>query len=145
MTRLPHPQYWVYEKRPVVLLMSPGGGLDCLAADPRTGAFVREMRYIAEINFNHSAEFDQVPFDEFVTAVEMYRAHWRLGEGTVKVLYETMAGIEENMRAQGRWRLTPEEKALLASLSKRTHPMFEEYLRERGLAGTPRSTQARVP
>ncbi|MFD0902523.1 hypothetical protein [Actinomadura sediminis] len=103
------------------------------------------MRYIAEINFNHSAEFDQVPFDEFVTAVEMYRAHWRLGEGTVKVLYETMAGIEENMRAQGRWRLTPEEKALLASLSKRTHPMFEEYLRERGLAGTPRSAQARVP
>ncbi|MBE1533361.1 hypothetical protein [Actinomadura algeriensis] len=100
------------------------------------------MRYIAEINFNHSAEFDEVSFDEFITAVERYRARWKLGEGTVKVLYETMYGIEENRRDQGRWRLSPDEKALLTSLSKRTHPMFEEYLREQGLTGTPQPNPA---
>ncbi|OLT29521.1 hypothetical protein BJF79_40755, partial [Actinomadura sp. CNU-125] len=115
--------------------------MDCLAVNPRTGAFVREMRYIAEINFNHDADFDEVSFEEFITAVERYRAQWGLGEGTVKVLYETMYGIEENARAQSR-RPSPEEKALLASLSKRTHPMFEEHLREQGLTGTPQPNPA---
>ena len=34
-------------------------------------------------------------------------------------------------------RLSAEERALIRSISKRTHPLFEEYLGGRGLAGTP--------
>lgn len=133
-----YPRYFVYEERPVVFIETPGGGLDCLACDPRAGDFRREMYYVAEIDFNHGADWDEVSYEAFIPAVEMYRARKGLGEGAVKALYDTMRGLEETAREEGRWRLNPQEEALVRSLGKRTHPLFEEYLRERGLTGTPR-------
>ncbi|MFG2084964.1 MULTISPECIES: hypothetical protein [unclassified Spirillospora] len=141
LVRKTYPRYFVYNERPVVLLETPGGGLDCLAADPRGGAFVRAMRYIGELDFNRDADIDELPYEEFVTAVEMYRARKGLGEGTVKALYETMRGLEETALEGGR-RLTLEEQALIRSLSKRTNPLFDESLRERGLTGTPQPSPA---
>ncbi|TDE18829.1 hypothetical protein [Actinomadura sp. 6K520] len=139
LVRKTYPRYFVYNERPVVLLETPGGGLDCLAADPRTGAFVRAMRYIGELDFNRDADIDELSFEEFVTAVEMYRARKGLGEGTVKALYETMQGLEETAQEDGR-RPTPEEEALIRSLSTRTSPLFDGALRERGLTPTPQPT-----
>lgn len=134
-----YPRYFTYNERPVVLLETPGGGLDCLATDPRTGAFVRAMRYIGELDFNRDADIEELSFEEFVTAVEMYRARKGLGEGTVSALYETMQGLEETAEKERR-RLTPEEEALLRSLSMRTNPLFDEHLREQGLTPTPQPT-----
>src|SRR5690606_37811782 len=134
-----YPRYFTYNERPVVLLETPGGGLDCLATDPRTGAFVRAMRYIGELDFNRDADIEELSFEEFVRAVEMYRARKRLGEGTVSALYETMQGLEETAEKERR-RLTPQEEALLRSLSMRTHPLFDEHLREQGLTPTPQPT-----
>lgn len=91
LVRKTYPRYFVYDERPVVVLETPGAGLDCLAVDPRGGAFVRAMRYIGELDFNRDADIDEVPFEEFVTAVEMYRARKGLGEGAVKALYASSA------------------------------------------------------
>ncbi|MBD2900353.1 hypothetical protein amrb99_93570 [Actinomadura sp. RB99] len=134
--RKTYPRYFTYNERPVVFVEPPGGGLYCVAADPRTGGFVRAMRYIAEIDFNHDADVEQLAYEEFIPAVEMFRARNRLGEGAVKALYETMAGLEETAE-QERRPPSAEEKALIRSLSKRTHPLFEEQLREQGRDGTP--------
>lgn len=142
LVRRTYPRYFVYDERPVVLLETPDGGLDCLAADPRSGAFVRAMRYIGELDFNRDADIDELPFEEFVDAVEMYRARKGLGEGTVKELYDTIRGIDQTAREDGDRRLSAEERALIRSLSKRTNPLFEESLRERGLTGTPQPSPA---
>lgn len=136
-----YPEYWVYNDRPVVLIKPPGGGLDCLAVDPGTGGFVREMRYIADIDHNHDADIEKVSFDDFITAVETYRARNMTGKGTLKALYETMHGLEVTAYEQGR-KLADGEEALIRSLSKKTHPLFEEYLREQGLTGTPQPKPA---
>ncbi|GAA2161674.1 hypothetical protein [Actinomadura napierensis] len=133
--RKTYPRYFTYNERPVVFVETPGGGMECVAAD-RTGGFVRAMRYIAEIDFNHDADIERLSFEDFVPAVEMYRARRGLGEGAVKALYETMDGLEKTAEEQRR-PLAAEEKALIRSLSKRTHPLFEEYLKEQGRGGTP--------
>ncbi|GAA4234955.1 hypothetical protein GCM10022254_41060 [Actinomadura meridiana] len=137
LVRKTYPRYFVYDERPVVLVKVPGGGLDCVAADPRTGAFVRAMRYIGELDLNKSADIDELSFAEFVEAVELFRAHKGLGDGAVAALYETMRGLEQAASEDGRRRLSAEERALIRSLSARTNPLFDEALRERGLAGTP--------
>ncbi|XRQ10850.1 hypothetical protein ACN3XK_08130 [Actinomadura welshii] len=143
LVRKTYPRYFVYNERPVVLLETPGGGLDCVAADPRSGAFVRAMRYIGELDFNRDADIDELPFEEFVAALEMYRAQKKLGDGTVAALYETMRGLEEVAQGEGR-RLSPDEEALIRSLSTRTNPLFDEALRERGLTATPRPVPAEM-
>jgi hypothetical protein len=130
------PQYFVYERRPVAFVGTPGGGLTCLALNTYGGEFRRELRYLGMIPYNFGADFEEVSFEEFVVAVERSRARNRLGEGTVKALYETMDGLERTADDEGR-RLTAEEEALIVSLSRRTHPLFEAYLSERGLTGTP--------
>lgn len=132
-----YPQYFTYDERPVVLLETANRGLLCLAADFRSGAFVAAMRYIGELDFNRSAEIEELSFEEFVDAVEMFRARKGMGEGTVKALYETMHGLEETARQEGHRQLSPQERALIRSLSKRTNPLFDEALRERGLTPTP--------
>ncbi|MBO2460222.1 hypothetical protein [Actinomadura violacea] len=134
--RTTRPRYFTYDDRPVVFVEPPGGGLVCVACTPRRGDFVREMRYFSEINFNHDADIEELAFEDFVPAVEMFRARNGLGEGALKALYETMDGLEKTAE-QERRPLGAEERALIRSLSKRTHPLFEEHLSGRGLAGTP--------
>ncbi|GAA0225794.1 hypothetical protein GCM10009527_022740 [Actinomadura nitritigenes] len=134
--RKTRPRYFTYNERPVVFVEPPGGGLDCVACTPWAGDFVRETRYFSEINFNRDADIEELPYEDFVPAVEIFRARNGLGEGAVKALYETMDGLEKTAE-QERRPLSAEERALIRSISKRTHPLFEEYLGGRGLAGTP--------
>jgi len=47
-----------------------------------------------------------------------------------------MDGLEKTAEEERR-PLSAEERALIRSLSKRTHPLFEEYLSGQGRAGTP--------
>ncbi|WP_262402797.1 hypothetical protein, partial [Actinomadura sp. CNU-125] len=80
-------------------------------------------------------------FDDFTTALEIHRARNRVGKGSLKTLYEIMHGLEITAYKQGRI-LTPGEESLIRSLGERTHPMFEEYLRDQGLTGTPQPNPA---
>jgi hypothetical protein len=92
--RKTYPRYFTYDERPVAFGESPGGGLYSVAADPYTGGFVRAMRYLADIDFDHDADIEQLAYEDFVPAVEAYRARNRLGEGTLQPLYEIMDGLE---------------------------------------------------
>jgi hypothetical protein len=130
------PQYYVYEGRPVVFTEPPGGGLDCLALSPRTGEFARDMSYVRKIRYGTDADIETVTRDEFVQRVEEYRARRLKGEGAVYALYETINGLEDTARAEGR-DLTPEEAALLHTLRERTHALFEADLRAQGHGFTP--------
>ncbi|WP_395103431.1 hypothetical protein [Actinomadura sp. SCN-SB] len=125
------PQYYVYEGRPVVFVGPPGGGLDCLAVSPQTGEFLRDMSYVRKIRYGTQADIETLTRDEFVQRVEEYRARHVKGEGPVHALYETINGLEDTARAEGR-DLTAEEAALVRTLRERTHGLFEAELRARG-------------
>jgi len=51
-------------------------------------------------------------------------------------LYETIDAVEQNARDERR-SLTPEEEALIHALRVRTHKLFEDELRAKGLRGIP--------
>ncbi|WP_051712948.1 hypothetical protein [Spirillospora albida] len=132
-----YPEYYTYDEKPVVLLEPPDGGLIALAVNPWRGDFERAMRYTADLLFNRDADIEELSFEEFVTAVELYRARCNLGEGPVAAIYETIRGLIAAAEDQDRWELNAEEKALVRELSKRTNPLFDAALREQGLTPTP--------
>jgi hypothetical protein len=133
------PQYYVYEGRPVIFVRPPGGGLDCLALSPRTGAFERDMSYVRKIRYGTDADIETVTRAEFVQRVEEYRARRLKGDGAVHALYETINGLEDTARAEGR-DLTAEEAALVHTLRERTHELFEADLRAQGRGYLPPNT-----
>jgi hypothetical protein len=130
------PEYYLYEEWPVVFVEPPGGGLDCLAMNADTGEFQREMRYYRDIRTRLDANVDRVSRDEFVQWVERQRGKHVRGEGPVFALYETIRAVEDTARDEGRT-LTDEERALIHTLRRRTHEMFEAAIRERGGTGVP--------
>ncbi|MBX6767916.1 MAG: hypothetical protein IRY90_12320 [Actinomadura rubrobrunea] len=131
-----YPQYYFYERWPVVFVRTPEGGLDCLALSPETGEFERDMSYYRKIRFGTTADIDTVTRDEFIQMVEALRGKRLKGEGPVFALYETIRAIGQNARDERR-SLTPEEKALIHSLRVRTHKLFEAELRAQGRRGMP--------
>jgi hypothetical protein len=68
---------------------------------------------------------------DFVDAVEAERGARLTGDGPVFALYETVNAILDAAQAQDRV-ATPEERALIRGLRRRTYRMFEEELRRRG-------------
>ncbi|WP_280482531.1 hypothetical protein [Nocardia cyriacigeorgica] len=62
---------------------------------------------------------------EFIRAVEEARMEHLRGSGAVFALYETISAIFEQRRAERR-HMTPEERALVASLFRRTYKMWED-------------------
>lgn len=134
-----YPQYYFYEERPVVLVQTEDGSLDCQVLDYKSGEFRREMRYYFDILFKFEANSERVTRDEFIQWTERQRAHFVKGEGPVFALYGTVDAVKENAVAEGR-HLTDEERALIHTLRERTHEMFEEMLRESGRNGMPPGT-----
>jgi len=126
-----YPQYYVYEGRPVVFVEPEGGGLDCLVLSRETGEFVRDMSYVRKIRNGTHADIETLPHAEFVQRVEACRGRTLHGDGTVFALYETVNGLEDAAKAEGR-ALTDEEAALVRTLRVRTHGLFEDALRADG-------------
>ncbi|GLW65277.1 hypothetical protein Arub01_35210 [Actinomadura rubrobrunea] len=131
-----YPQYYFYERWPVVFVRTPEGGLECLALSPKTGGFERDMSYYRKILFGTTADIDTVTRDEFIQRVEALRRKRLKGEGPVFALYETIKAMQQKILGAGR-RITPEEKALIHALQVRTHKLFEAELRAQGLRGMP--------
>ena len=74
------PRYCIVGKRPVKLVETPDGGMDCLAYDWSTGAFVRNMDYLTRATLPDE-EVDVVTPDEFDEAVAALRAERSRGGG----------------------------------------------------------------
>lgn len=131
-----YPQYYTYERRPVIFTETSDGGLAIWALSGHTGEFELNRNYLEKIWFGTTADIETVTRDEFIQLVEEYRARRLKGEGPVFALYETINGLEDAARAERR-DLTPEEQALVKTLRLRAHALFEEELRAQGLQGTP--------
>jgi hypothetical protein len=66
------PRYCIVGLRPVKLIETEEGGMDCLAYDWDTGAFVRNMDYLTRASLPDS-EVDVVTADAFDEAVAKLR------------------------------------------------------------------------
>jgi hypothetical protein len=121
--------------RPVVLVETPDGGLDCLGLRFRTGEFDRMMECYEELDSINSW-VKKLSREEFIQRVEACRGEFLKGDGPVYTLYEMINGLIEVPREQGQ-PLSGESKALVRSLRMKTHDLFEADLLARGLTGTP--------
>ncbi|MEQ9318115.1 MAG: hypothetical protein RIF41_03110 [Polyangiaceae bacterium] len=74
------PRYCIVGKRPVKLVETADGGMDCLAYDWDTGAFQRNMDYLTRATLP-DGEVDVVTADEFDEAVATLRAERSRGDG----------------------------------------------------------------
>lgn len=64
------PRYFVVGERPVKFVATADGGQDVLAFDWRTGAFVREMRYLSKCSLG-GGDVDEVTEAEFEAKVAL--------------------------------------------------------------------------
>ncbi|MFD0902526.1 hypothetical protein [Actinomadura sediminis] len=131
-----YPQYYIYERRPVVFVEAPDGGLRIWALSSKTGEFRLDKSYLEKIWFGTTADVDAVSRPEFVQRVEEYRGRRVHGGGPVYALYETINSLEDTSRAEAR-DLSPEERVLIHTLRLRTHELFEKRLRAEGRQGLP--------
>lgn len=74
------PRFCIVGRRPVKLVETPDGGMDCLAYDWDTGALVRDMSYLTRASLPDE-EVDVVSADEFDEAVANLRAERSRGDG----------------------------------------------------------------
>lgn len=77
--------------------------------------------------------------DEFIDQTERIREDYLRGDGPIFALYETIDGLYEQRKREGR-RFTPEERALIRKLRRQTFTMWEEEFARRA-AGEPPSFQ----
>lgn len=135
MPSLEYPKYFIYNDRPVVHIKTADGGMDCLGMRYSTGEFDRMMEY-ADGRDNRDAWVSEVSRDEFIQCIEATRAEYLKGDGPVFTLYEMIDGLIEVPREQGQ-RISEESLALIRSLRKKTHELFEADLLAQGRTGTP--------
>lgn len=62
------PRYFLVGDRPVQFVATADGGLDVLALDWATGAFVRDMGYLSRCHLG-GGEVDEVDAEEFAAKV----------------------------------------------------------------------------
>jgi hypothetical protein len=77
----------------------------------RTGEFTETTAIIDDVLFAQGGEISAV--DEAVFIDEIERAHYLRGDGPIFALYETIAGLQEQAKREGRL-LSPEERADVA-------------------------------
>ncbi|RZQ65026.1 hypothetical protein [Amycolatopsis suaedae] len=142
MAQLPVPLYFEYYKRTYRIDRTPDGGLTGYLYNRSTGGFDRRADLIQKVLFATSnPEISRLDEDEFIDETERIRAHYLHGDGPIFALYETIDGLYDQAKSEGR-RLDPEEGALVDSLRKRTFRMWEEEF-ARQAAGEPPSFEYR--
>ncbi|WP_229372538.1 hypothetical protein [Umezawaea beigongshangensis] len=101
-----------------------------------TGEFEPNNRPIPEIlGATSTSEISSLNEEEFVWTTEEIRGELR-GDGPVFALYETIDAMYEQKEREGRKAFTPEERALIRSIRRRTFRMWEEEAARRA-AGEP--------
>lgn len=71
------PRYFLVGDRPVKAVATPEGGLDLLAWEWKTGAFVREMWYLTRVMMGTDPEVDEIDAAAFDAQCARLRARLR--------------------------------------------------------------------
>jgi hypothetical protein len=131
------PAYFVYYNKTYRIDATPEGGLTGHLLDLETGEFVRAPELIDEVTFNRKPEIRTVDEARFIDETEQARSYYLRGDGPVFALYDTINGLYDQAKAEGR-RISAEEKALAKSLRRKTYQLWEDELARRA-AGAPPS------
>ncbi|MBF6437073.1 hypothetical protein [Nocardia cyriacigeorgica] len=122
------PRFFRYFARSVRLEKTPDGRDVGIILNNRTGRFEEAPFEIVEAILGARTESDISVLrseDDFIRATEEARRDYLRGEGPIFALYDTISAIFAQRREEQR-RLTPEERALIATLYKRTFKMWED-------------------
>ncbi|NEW41904.1 hypothetical protein GV794_18210 [Nocardia cyriacigeorgica] len=126
------PSYYQYFDRPIKVETTPNGRDIGSILNNRTGRFESAPFEITEAVLGVRTESHIRKFRserEFIRATEEARMENLRGSGPIFALYETITAIFDQRRAEKR-HLTPEERALVASLFQRTYTMWaDEFAR----------------
>lgn len=128
------PSFYRYFGTPVKLVDAPEGGIRGWQLSMDHGGWNEANDIIDEILFAVGGEIYKLSRQDFVQAVETYRAHYLSGDGPVFALYETVNAIIDAEEREHR-HLTDVELALVRGIRRRTFVMFEEQLRRQGDPG----------
>jgi len=131
------PSYFVYYNRTYRIDSTPDGGLTGYLLDLETGEFEQTAEPIDDVLFNRKPEIRSVDEARFIDETEQARSYYLRGDGPVFALYDTINGLYDQAKAEGR-RISAEEKALIKSLRHKTYQLWEDELARRA-AGEPPS------
>ncbi len=125
------PAYFSYYQRPVKFLATPDGGMAAYRLSWQDGGWEPADDIANEVIGAVGGEISELDRDRFIDLTERNRAELLRGDGPVYALYETVNAMVTDARNSGRV-LTPEEKALVRGVRRRTYAMFEAELARRG-------------
>ncbi|MDT7724707.1 MAG: hypothetical protein QOI21_1283 [Actinomycetota bacterium] len=134
------PSYFTYYNKTYRIDATPEGGLTGHLLDLETGEFKENNRLIDTVLFNRAGEIDAVDEAEFIDATERERARYLRGDGPIFALYDTIKGLYDQAKSEGR-RVTKDELALIKSLRRKTYQLWEDELARRA-AGEPPTFRA---
>ncbi|WP_433666924.1 hypothetical protein ACQP06_25250 [Nocardia sp. CA-136227] len=140
-------EYWEYLNRPYRLEKSER--LDATSGrigyfiDRRSGEYVEDNTPINSILWPDPKtdgfwrEHDSFRRDRkwYIDAVEHERMQYLRGEGAIFALYEMIEATRDQARSRGK--MTPEERALIYSLTNKTFDMWEEEITHRAAGESP--------
>lgn len=128
------PYYGTSGRVPFKIVETPSGGMMAWWFDRDTGGWKPANDRIDKVLFAVGGEDGPLTREEFVQETEMWRAHYKRGDGPIKALYDTVNAILEKAEEEDR-DLTDEELALVKSIRRKTFIMFEEKLQREGNPG----------
>jgi hypothetical protein len=131
----PMPRYYKYYNRTYKLDRLPNGNIAGFLLNLHTGAFEENNDHIFEVRFDNAPEIRSLDEARFIEETERERQRYLRGDGPIFALYDTIQAILDQVRAENR-RISPEERALIVSLRRRTFQMWDEEFARRA-AGEP--------
>ena len=118
-------EYYLFGDRPVKWVSVEGHpARQVLKYDWDTGFFVLGQDYLQKILFGKD-DIDELTEAEFINATETLRRQDFDGDNAVFALYQVVEPILKNAQSDER-PLSAEENALIASIYRKTYPLFEE-------------------
>lgn len=137
------PAYFKYYASTFVLDTDPEGNWVGHRLNIETGEFELDNRPITEVLLATStSDVTVLERDDFIWWTEQERGRLR-GDGPVFALYETIDAMYEQKEREGRKAFTPEERALIKSIRRRTFKMWEDEAARRAAGEPPTFTVRR--
>ena len=130
------PKFFSYNKAPLKMVETSDGGMAAWRLSRDTGGWLPANDVIDDILFDldRSQEVREISREQFVQDTERARALYLRGDGPIFALYETVRAVIEPAYEEQR-PLTPQERALVHGIRRRTFRMFEERLQQQGDPG----------
>ncbi len=138
------PAYFKYYGSTFVLDTDSEGNWVGHRLNTDTGEFEPDNSPIVEVLLATStSDVAVLDRDRFIWRTEEERGRLR-GDGPVFALYETIDAMYEQKEREGRKSFTPEERALIRSIRRRTFKMWEEEAARRAAGEPPTFTVRRT-